>query len=52
MTGSAVAMRPARPTLRCLRDDLGLSVPAVTDPLDEVEHPILAKTAEQFTADQ
>ncbi|MFI6962159.1 hypothetical protein [Streptomyces sp. NPDC050255] len=50
MTGPA-AMRPARPTLRCLRDDLGLPLPAVTDPLDEIEHPILAKTAEQFAAD-
>ncbi|MEO3763245.1 hypothetical protein [Streptomyces sp. B5E4] len=46
------AMRPARPTLRCLREDLELPIPAVTVPLDEVEHPILAKTAEQFaTAD-
>lgn len=50
MTGPA-AMRPARPTLRCLCDDLGLPLPAVTDPLDEIEHPILAKTAEQFAAD-
>lgn len=50
MTGPA-AMRPARPTLRCLCDDLGLPLPAVTDPLDGIEHPILAKTAEQFAAD-
>jgi hypothetical protein len=42
-------MRPARPTLRCLREDLELPVPAVTAPLEELEHPILAKAAEQFT---
>lgn len=43
-------MRSARPTLRCLSEDLDLPVPAVTVPLDEVDHPILTKTAEQFTA--
>ncbi len=42
-------MRPAHPTLRCLREDLELPVPAVTVPLEEIEHPILAKAAEQFT---
>ncbi|WP_328318337.1 hypothetical protein [Streptomyces sp. NBC_00388] len=42
------AMRPPRPTLRCLREDLGLPVPPVTVPLDEASHPLLAKTAEQF----
>ncbi len=41
-------MRPARPTLRCLREDLELPLPPVTVPLDEIEHPILAKAAEQF----
>jgi hypothetical protein len=39
-------MRPARPTLRCLREDLELPLPPVTVPLDETEHPIPAKVAE------
>src|SRR5947209_3535189 len=37
-----------RPTLRCLREDLGLPVPSARLPLDQVEHPLLAKAAEQF----
>lgn len=41
-------MRTLRPTLRCLREDLRLSVPPVTRPLDEVEHPLLAKAATRF----
>lgn len=41
-------MRPARPTLRCLREDLSLQLPPVTVPLDEIDHPILAKAGEQF----
>jgi hypothetical protein len=45
-------MRSARPTLRCLREDLDLPVPVVTVPLDEIHHPILAKAAEQFTAEE
>nr|WP_243876220.1 hypothetical protein [Streptomyces sp. 846.5] len=39
---------PARPTLRCLAEDLELALPAVTLPLDELAHPLLGKTAEQF----
>lgn len=42
----------ARPTLRCLRDDLGLAVPRVDSPLDEITHPLLAKAAERFTDDR
>ncbi|MEU9835979.1 hypothetical protein AB0D67_30965 [Streptosporangium sp. NPDC048047] len=42
-------MRSARPTLRCLRDDLDLPLPPVTVPLDETDHPIVVKAAEQFT---
>lgn len=42
-------MHSPRPTLRCLREDLGLPLPAVTIPLDETDHPIVAKTAELFT---
>jgi hypothetical protein len=44
-------MRPARPTLRCLREDLELPVPAATVPLDELDHPVLAKAAEQFATE-
>ncbi|PXX69220.1 hypothetical protein DFR70_102908 [Nocardia tenerifensis] len=36
------------PTLRCLRDDLRLPVPSAALPLDQVEHPLLAKASEQF----
>jgi hypothetical protein len=43
-------MRTARPTLRCLREDLVLPLPPVTDPLDETDHPLLAKTQEQFAS--
>ena len=42
----------ARPTLRCLREDLVLAVPAVDTPLEEVSHPLLAKVAERFADDQ
>ncbi|MFM9610169.1 hypothetical protein [Streptomyces niveiscabiei] len=41
-------MRPARPTLRCLREDLELPLPPVTVPLGEVAHPVLQKAAEHF----
>jgi hypothetical protein len=34
---------PARPTLRCLREDLGLPVPRVDTLLDEISHPLLAR---------
>lgn len=39
-----------RPTLRCLRDDLHLPLPTAHVPLDEIDHPILRKAAEQFAA--
>src|SRR5450756_861314 len=42
----------ARPTLRCLREDLGLAVPRVDVPLDETAHPLLAKAAERFADDR
>ncbi|QKW07690.1 hypothetical protein HUT18_16180 [Streptomyces sp. NA04227] len=45
-------MRPVRPTLRCLREDLALALPPVTVPLDEIDHPLLAKAAEQFAHDE
>jgi len=41
-------MEPARPTLRCLRQDLDLGIPPVDEPLDEINHPLLAKVSEQF----
>ncbi|WP_329410012.1 hypothetical protein OG802_12405 [Streptomyces sp. NBC_00704] len=41
-------LRPARPTTRCLREDLCLAVPPVTVPLDEIDHPVPAKASEQF----
>lgn len=40
--------RPVRPTLRCLREDLGQAIPRVDTPLDEIGHPLLVKAAGQF----
>ena len=37
-----------RPTLRCLTDDLGLKIPPIDDPLDELDHPVLRKANQQF----
>jgi hypothetical protein len=42
----------ARPTMRCLREDLVLPVPRVDTPLDEITHPLLAKASERFADDQ
>ena len=41
---------PVRPTLRCLREDLRLPVPTAAIPLDETDHPVLRKAAEQFAS--
>lgn len=41
---------PVRPTVRCLREDLRLPVPPARIPLDEIDHPLLRKAAEQFAA--
>jgi hypothetical protein len=38
----------ARPTLRCLRDDLGLTVPHAGILLDETGHPVLAQATERL----
>jgi hypothetical protein len=38
----------ARPTLRCLREDLALPVPRVDTPLEEITHPLLVKATERF----
>lgn len=40
--------RRVRPTLRCLSEDLGLQVPPVNVPLDEIEHPLMDKAIQQF----
>jgi hypothetical protein len=42
----------ARPTLRCLREDLALPVPRVDTLLEEIGHPLLAKAAERFGDDR
>lgn len=39
---------PVRPTLRCLREDLHLSIPPASTPLDQIDHPLLNKASEQF----
>lgn len=44
-------MQRSRPTLRCLRDDLTLPIPGTEVPLDEIDHPLLTKTTEQFAGD-
>lgn len=43
---------PARPTLRCLREDLRLAVPPVNRPLDEIDHPLLRKAVQAFADPQ
>jgi hypothetical protein len=43
--------RRARPTLRCLREDLGQALPPADTPLDEIPHPLLAKASERFADD-
>ncbi len=44
--------RRARPTLRCMREDLALPLPHADIPLGEIAHPLLAKAAERFADDQ
>ena len=44
--------RRARPTLRCLREDLAQALPRADTPLDEIAHPLLAKAGERFANDQ
>jgi hypothetical protein len=43
-----VVAEPTRPTLRCLREDLGLAIPPVNRPLDEIDHPLVRKAVESF----
>ena len=42
----------ARPTLRCLREDLALAVPRADAPLEEISHSLLAGATERFADDQ
>jgi hypothetical protein len=42
----------ARPTLRCLREDLGQAVPYADLPLDEIGHLLLDKATERFADDR
>ncbi|WP_143219274.1 hypothetical protein [Actinokineospora bangkokensis] len=37
-----------RPTLRCPREELGLKVPPINEPLDELDHPLISKANDQF----
>lgn len=37
-----------RPTLRCLLDDLGIALPPIDNPLDEIDHPLIRKANDQF----
>jgi hypothetical protein len=41
-------MGTVRPTLRALREDLGVAVPPISTLLEELEHPLLVKANEQF----
>lgn len=34
---------PVRPTLRCLREDLGITPPPINDPLHKLDHPVVRK---------
>jgi hypothetical protein len=42
----------ARPTLRCLPEDLALAVPRADTSLEEIGHPLLARATERFADDQ
>ena len=45
-------MNPTRPTIRCLREDLGYTkLPPARVALNELEHPLLRKASAQFSGD-
>jgi hypothetical protein len=45
-------MNRTRPTIRCLREDLGIGkLPPARVALDELEHPLLRKASAQFSTD-
>ena len=41
-------MESVRPTLRALIHDLRLPIPPINEPLDQIDHPLLAKARAQF----
>ncbi|WP_214105012.1 hypothetical protein [Acrocarpospora catenulata] len=42
-------MNPTRPTIRCLREDLGIAkLPPAHIALDEIDHPLIHKASAQF----
>ncbi|MEU0572111.1 hypothetical protein ABZ297_42850 [Nonomuraea sp. NPDC005983] len=45
-------MNPTRPTIRCLRGDLGIvKLPPARITLDELDHPLIRKASAQFAGD-
>ena len=45
-------MSPTRPTIRCLREDLGFAkLPPARVALDELDHPLVRKASAQFAGD-
>ncbi|GIH73431.1 hypothetical protein [Sphaerimonospora thailandensis] len=45
-------MNPARPTIRCLREDLGIAkLPPARAALDEIDHPLVHKASAQFAGE-
>jgi len=40
---SALPERRTRPTIRCLRDDLGIEMPTIDGDLSTAEHPLMEK---------
>ncbi|WP_424535958.1 hypothetical protein ACOZ38_39065 [Sphaerisporangium viridialbum] len=45
-------MNPTRPTIRCLREDLGIAkLPPARVALDEIDHPLIRKASAQFAGD-
>lgn len=44
-------MLPVRPTLRVLREDLGIPLPSVQYSLNDLDHPLLVKARAQFIDD-
>jgi hypothetical protein len=47
---SALPQRRARPTIRCLRDDLGVELPTVDVDLGSAEHPLMEEARRAASA--
>lgn len=45
-------MQQVRPTLRTMAQDLCIPLPPVNQPLDEIDHPVLAKARAQFAVQE